>query len=119
LRRDLEAVERFNARHAPPRNINVNSIPEPLIGSPDSAVVALLGLNPGDDDGDRQAHGNPEFREAMIRNLCREQQAYPFYPLNPRFERTPTARWWRPRLRWLNDAGVVWETIARGVLVIE
>src|SRR5580658_6826777 len=65
--------------------VNDQSIPEPFIGSPEAATVILLNLNPGDSPDDPNSHKNPQFREAMIRNLHHQAQDYPFYALNPAF----------------------------------
>ena len=97
----------------------MESIPEPFIGNPQSARVVLLNLNPGHSDDDAKAHADPLFGEAMMTNLRHGTQDCPFYALNPKFAWTPCAIWWRAHTRKLNDAGLSWECISKGLLVIE
>lgn len=100
--------------------INLNSIPEPFIGLPELATVILLNLNPGDGDGDKVAHADPAFREAMFCNLTHEYQEYSFYPLNPAFAWTGAGKWWLQNLRQLFEVGGLNPaTVARKLCVIE
>jgi len=118
---DRENISRYNqSRRTEKTKINTNSIPEPFIGNADSAKLVLLNLNPGDSEADREAHGNPDFRAAMIRNLRGEPQRYPFYALNPEFRWTGCAKWWAPRTRELQHAaGLDNATFAERLLVVE
>lgn len=118
---DRESIGRCSkSRHKDRTKLNVGSIPEPFIGNPVSAKLVLLNLNPGDSEGDRMAHNDPEFRGAMIRNLRHELQEFPFYPLNPAFRWTACAKWWVPRTRELQLAtGLDDATFAERLLVIE
>jgi hypothetical protein len=97
------------------------SIPEPFIGSPQTATVVLLGLNPGHSDDDQTHYQeNKAFRDAIFKNLRHEAQDYPFYPLNPAFKHTPVAKWWLKRTRALRElAGVDDRTVAQRLMVIE
>ena len=81
--------------------INLDSLPEPFIGNPETATVLLLNLNPGDDPDDARAHADPAFREALIRNLRHGAQEYPFYPLNPALRWTACGTWWTKHVREL------------------
>jgi hypothetical protein len=101
---DREAIECYNdKKRKPDQKIDTLLIPEPFIGNPRSAKLVLLSLNPGREEKDAEAHAIPEFREAMLRNLRHQRQKYPFYPLNPAFERTPCAKYWRRITRELLD----------------
>ncbi len=100
--------------------INLESIPEPFIGNPESASVLLLSLNPGDDPKDAAAHKNPEFREALLCNLRHGSQLYPFYALHPEFERTGCGDYWTRHLRWLLEHPLLnRKCIAERLLVVD
>ena len=93
---DASAVEGFNARARPDYRLQLDLLPEPFLGSPDAPVV-LLNLNPGFAEGDRAAHADVGFRNAVLRTLRHEPQPFPFHYLDP----TGTSlghRWWRQRL---------------------
>lgn len=123
LEMDRECIDKFNAsRHGAKesRTIVSDSLPEPFIGNPSLARIVLLGLNPGHSPFDAEAHLNEDFRNTMLRNLHHEPQECPFYPLNPKFDWTPTAKWWCPRIKKLLDAtGLSDEQFAERLLVIE
>ena len=85
---DRESISRYNQSHGEDRKINLNSVPEPFIGNPDSAKIVLLSLDPGDSMQDFKAHLHDEFKKAMFHNLHRESQDWPFYSLNPDFSWT-------------------------------
>lgn len=116
---DRDAIELYNSQEMEhERRIDTSLIPEPFIGNPKSAKLVLLSLNPGRDEGDTEAHSDPEFKAAMFRNLRHETQEYPFYPLDPRFKGTPCARWWLKKTRRLvAECGL--DRVASGLLVVE
>jgi hypothetical protein len=119
LEMDSECVNRYNESRTKDTIINFESIPEPFIGNPESAVVVLLNLNPGDSDEDWKARRDDELKKAMRDNLHHEWQEYPFYYLNPKFSWTAGGKWWRRRFRQLSEAGLDDKTLAKGLLVIE
>ncbi len=123
LEMDRKSINRFNASRNgedETRTIIADSLPEPFIGNPESARVVLLGLNPGHSSEDEAAYRDPSFREAIFNNLKHVQQECPFYPLNPKFGWTPTAKWWCPRTKKLREAtGLSDEQFAERLLVIE
>jgi hypothetical protein len=55
----------------------------------------------------------------MMHNLRHEAQECPFYGLNPKFTWTACGIWWRAHTRRLHEAGLSWEAISEGLLVIE
>ena len=116
---DRDSINRYNNRRKPECKVNVESVPEPFIGNPQSARVVLLNLNPGDSDDDKKAHSDAAFRNAMDRNLRHERQEYPFYPLNPKFEQTACGVWWQEHTRELLNAGLDCARVAKRLLVIE
>src|SRR5205823_11880199 len=81
--------------------LNLGLLPEPFIGNPNSATVLLLSVNPGDAPGDKKAHEDPAFREAILCNLRHGTQDHPFYPLYPPLRWTACADWWTRHVRWL------------------
>jgi len=116
---DRASIEKYNTLHKDDEKIIVESIPEPFIGNPQSAKVVLLSLNPGHSEDDAKAHFDGDFRKAMMHNLRHEAQECPFYGLNPKFAWTAGGIWWRAHTRRLHDAGLPWECISQGLLVIE
>jgi hypothetical protein len=105
LTKDREAIRRFNSKKANPEHrVHLESLPEPFIGSPATAKVVFLGLNPGHSDKDIQEHRDHEFQNALLKNLKHEDQEYPFYPLNPKFKDTGAGLWWTTRLKHLKRA---------------
>jgi hypothetical protein len=117
---DRESIARFSVRTAGEHRLNVGTIPEPFIGSPEVAKVILLNLNPGDAPEDEANHRDPVFRRALISNLRHESQEFPFYPLNPEFAGTGCAKWWNKCLRALFDLGGLHRSdVAQRICVIE
>jgi len=120
---DCRGIASLNQRIAAKEEssaINDQSIPEPFIGDPRSATVILLNLNPGDSAEDPNTHRNPQFREALLRNLRHEPQDCPFFALNPDFAWTGCGKWWRAHLRELLDkANLEPATVGRRLCVIE
>jgi hypothetical protein len=116
---DRASIEKYNKLHNNDEKIIVESIPEPFIGNPQSAKVVLLSLNPGHSEDDAKAHSDADFRGAMMRNLRHEPQDCPFYALNPKFAWTACGIWWRAHTHKLHAAGLSWEAISAGLLVIE
>jgi hypothetical protein len=117
---DRVSISQYNQLHGEDRKININSVPEPFIGNPESAKLILLSLNPGDSKHDVKAHLDDEFKKAMFHTLHRESQDWPFYSLNPAFSWTGAGKWWAPRTRELQlSAGLDYATLAKRLLVIE
>jgi hypothetical protein len=117
---DRDDIGRFNAGAPLACRVIPESIPEPFIGNPESAKVVLLLLNPGHGESDRKSHRETEFKATLFRNLRHEAQEYPFYPLNPRFSHTGSAKWWQPRTRELGfETGLDPKTLSRRQLAIE
>jgi hypothetical protein len=85
LDRDRASIDKYNTLHNSDKKIIVESVPEPFIGNPQSAKVVLLSLNPGHSEEDVKTHADPDFRQAIRRNLRQEPQECPFYGLNPKF----------------------------------
>jgi hypothetical protein len=116
---DREWIEAYNQKKDnPDHKIDTLLIPEPFIGSPQSARLVLLSLNPGRDEEDAKVHANSDFRAALFRNLRHEPQGYPFYPLNPDFSGTPCAKWWLKLTKQLID-GLDRTVVAERLFVIE
>lgn len=116
---DRTSLDKYNTLHNNHKKIIFESVPEPFIGNPQSARVVLLNLNPGHSEDDAKAHSDADFRGAMMCNLRHEVQDCPFYGLNPKFAWTGCGIWWRTRTRRLHEAGLSWEAISNGLLVIE
>lgn len=120
LEMDVPFVERHNASAASAHKIMANSVPEPFIGNPDTAQLVLLSLNPGHCERDAVDHARPAIKESLFRNLKHEPQEYPFYPLDPAFDGTGVANWWRKRLRRLQEAAdLTTRELATKLMVIE
>lgn len=121
LPEDISAIQEFNERRTDPdRKIFLGTLPEPFIGRPDTARVVFLGLNPGHDSSDIENHNRKDFQEAIRLNLQHKLLDYPFYPLNPRFEKTGAGLWWRKQLQSLRDVtGLDWRKLSERILAIE
>lgn len=120
LQMDKRQILDFDSRQKSRAKLVFESIPEPFIGNPDTARIVLLLLNPGHSDQDPAAHRNMHFKAALLKNLRGEPQDYPFYPLNPAFAGNPTAKWWIPRVRELQQAsGLNLKTLSERLLAIE
>jgi hypothetical protein len=113
---DAAAIEQFNRRARPERQLHLDLLPEPFVGSAD-ALVVLLSLIPGVSEEDRQVHAQPSFRAAVRRNLHHEPQAYPFYYLDPD-EEGPGHAWCRKHLRPVLER-VPTEQVAQRLLMVQ
>ena len=117
---DRASIDQYNrSRRNTDEKTILESVPEPFIGNPQSAKVVLLGLNPGHSADDAKAHSDASFRAAMMSNLRHEAQEFPFYALNPKFMWTACGTWWKAHTSKLHKAGLPWEAISNGLLVIE
>jgi len=119
--RKSEYIQRYQQVVSHDTKLMVESIPEPFIGNPKTAKVVLLNLNPGHSKTDKEEHCRSEIKEAMLHNLYREPQEYPFYPLNPAFKGTGVEKYWTDlKIRKLQEeAGIDTPTFAKKLLVIE
>lgn len=95
---DALAIDAFNRRANEDHRVHLELLPEPFFGSPDAPLV-VLGLNPGFDPRDEEAHRTPWFQQALRRNLAHEHGPFPFYYLDPAVADTPGGAWWLRRLR--------------------
>jgi len=65
-------------------------------------------------------HRCPEIKDAILPNLCHEDQDYPFYAFNPAFEGTGVANYWRGYTERLqHEVGLNDCHFAKRLLVIE
>ena len=119
---DAEFIQKINGQYknTDPLKIHFELLPEPYLGRHDAPVV-LLGLNPGFDEMDEQAHVNPSFRRKSRANLMQTAKDYPFFLLDPSLHFAPGHHWWRrklePLMAALNDpSGVI---TANHVLCVE
>jgi len=120
LEMDNGDVRDYNSRHGNDAKLALNLIPEPYIGDPKTAKLVLLLLNPGVGEEDDKAHADPHFRDVLFQNLRGDLRDYPFYPLNPAFRTTPSAKWWLPRLQCLmKETGFSAEVLSKKLLAIE
>jgi hypothetical protein len=94
-------IEKIKAKAVADHAINLDSLPEPFIGNPDSAKVILLSLNPGDSPDDKTAHAHSAFRQALLCNLRHGPQDFPFHPLHPDLKWTACGKWWTSHVREL------------------
>jgi len=98
---DVAAVSSLNDRTRRQSDaIQLGVLPEPFIGQRDAPII-ILNLNPGFREGEDGARNSPALYEAMRKNLLHEAISYPFYYLNPQFERSGGYKWWKPKLRTL------------------
>lgn len=117
LEADKAVIDKINTKRKKKNRIHLELLPEPFLGNPNANIV-LLNLNPGFNKRDIKFHENKEFKKAALRNLWHKEEKYPFYPLNPKFRKSPVAKWWTGRLKPLcNDFGL--EKIAKSVFCLE
>lgn len=116
---DRPQVESFNRSRmaTEERRLRLDVLPEPYIGRIDAPVV-LLNINPGYTPEDVRFTNDEYARDQWRRNVLHQPADYPFYPLDPKLEWTPTAHWWTRRLRSLL-AEVDRQAIANALLCIE
>jgi len=100
LEEDKKFIDEFNAKAEDKYKIVLDLLPEPFIGNKDADIV-LLNLNPGVDKKDKELHKQINYVDAIRKNLIHEQAEYPFYFLNPEFEKTPGYKWWKRKLNQL------------------
>lgn len=100
LQEDFHLLQSFNDHHRsrPHFQVQLNSIPEPFVGNPDSAKVVFLLLNPGHSEEDLKWQASVDFRKCFFQNLKHEKNQFPFYVLDPRFKDSGAGRWWRRKL---------------------
>jgi hypothetical protein len=118
---DREAIEHYNSeKRSKATRVVKGSIPSPFIGSPSSARLVLLNLNPGHRGSDLEDQKKPNFRKAIVLTLKHELKDYPFYPLNPKFRHTEAGKWWTKKLDRLREASELNDAIlSRMIMVIE
>lgn len=96
---DCDAITKLNqklgAKNKRASLIHDEILPEPYVGNPFTASVVLLNLNPGFEESDRKRHRDPEFRQAALANLHHRKIKYPFYLLDPQFQGSGGARYWK------------------------
>ena len=121
LRMDREAVEShadsLQVRKDPEKyGLHTDLLPTPFIGDP-SAHIVLLSRNPSFNPKDENDYCEDEFRQAAIQNLTHEVAGLPFFAIDSRFRHTASYRWWRSKLKMIEDTDE--ETVARGVFCVQ
>jgi hypothetical protein len=102
---DLQAINKFHRKSNQLKyGLKGESLPEPYVGDLSSAKVILLAANPGHSLEDESVHQLPAFQKSNLKNLRREPVQFPFYVLDPKFTKTPAARFWRMHLRDLIES---------------
>ncbi len=114
---DRPAITRYNSAVPTEKQIHLDLMPEPFLGSPEAPIV-LLALNPGFSPDDYQWHQQEHFRKLSLGNLIHAPMQYPFYLLDPSISASPGAQWWRKRLRRLIEAYGA-DSVARSILCVE
>lgn len=93
---DKPYLDLFNSRyHGSNKEIMLNQLPSPYIGDPKAPIV-LLNRNPSYDEEEKNS---VSFLEIAGANFAHKFFDYPFYPLNPKLEGTPSGyEWWKEKL---------------------
>ncbi len=100
---DKQSILSFNAKAKPEYQVHLEVLPEPYTGNPKANIV-LLNLNPGFYDRNEtffQDATYEYFVKTNRANLIHEQQAFPFYHLDPNNARSPGYYWWSRKLKQL------------------
>jgi hypothetical protein len=102
LPEDESFIKLFNDRcHKSEEAIMLDQLPSPYIGDPNAPVV-LLNLNPGYDN---KESNSPLFAKIARSNFSHAFFDYPFYPLDPKLQGTPSGYdWWTKKLNPLMRA---------------
>lgn len=93
---DADIIETFNSWRPPDADVRIRTqhLPEPFIGKRDAPIL-ILGLNPRyTSENDAYHDGHAYFADVHRRNLMHEVMEYPFYPLDPKLEGSPTYTYW-------------------------
>jgi hypothetical protein len=117
LAEDKLLIDAYNKDCSDDFRIRTDLIPEPFIGNINAPIV-LLSLNPGVGEDDEKIHKQNWFIEELFSNLNHSINKYPFYFLNPEFEKTPGGNWWIKKLKEILKL-VNKEKLANNILVVE
>jgi hypothetical protein len=99
LREDLNAIKEFNKKAKKEHKIKHNILPQPFIGSPKTAKVILLSLNPGYSPKDKYAEDHVKgFKQANLQSYNFKNK-FAFYLLDDRFKNTSAYNWWYKHLK--------------------
>lgn len=94
-------------------------IPEPYIGSPQTAKILLLALNPGFVPEDARNLESEQFRRSARANLTHDAEV-PFYYFADGLEWTGGFRWWQAYVgKFFQAEGVTRDQLARGIMSVE
>ncbi|MDA1050396.1 MAG: hypothetical protein O3C40_07925 [Planctomycetota bacterium] len=116
---DRAVVDAYNTARVgtPDAVLQTHLLPEPFFGRA-KANVCVLGLNPGYSPPDDKWYTDAAFTDAIRKNLTHAKLEYPHYFLDPRFEESPGAGWWRRKCKWLiNDCGL--EAVSQNLFCVE
>ena len=118
LKEDLPSVKKFNLTTNSKHKIRYHILPQPIVGTPKTATVCLLNLNPGYSSKDIYAQNQTKgFRRANLDSLNFKNK-FGFYLLDPRFKNTSAYRWWYRHLKEvINKWGL--EKLRRNLMCIE
>ena len=73
--------------------------PTPYIGNLETAKWIFLVTNPSVAGNEYNEQMDPEFKRALKDNISQEDNLeYPFFPLNPKFERTGWYKYWNDKV---------------------
>jgi hypothetical protein len=97
------------------RDLQLDALPVPYIGSLTDATVCYLLLNPGlaNDEERQSAHARRQLLSALT-----FESSPPFWPLKEQLSETSGYKWWKPRLRALADE-VGWDTLSHRLMCIQ
>jgi hypothetical protein len=114
---DRLQVDNFNRSVAPKYQLHLEILPQPFAGTPKTAGVYLLSLNPGFSEKDEYYQSSLEsFRLANEHALNLSSNS--FFFLDQRFSETPAYAWWSKHLK---EVVAVWgiEKTLKKLMVIE
>lgn len=104
LEEDAKKIKVFNeslGKH--PLYIDLELMPEPYIGNPKANVIFLF-TNPGLKGNENDNYEKfPDFRKVLEKNLTHDNTDYPYFYLDPKFEKTDGGKWIRKRMSKIID----------------
>ena len=121
LDEDRSFLDSFNSRHrGSVKEIILDEMPSPYIGNPEASVI-FLNLNPGYVAGESASPIISRFREMAKANLLHQFFDYPFYPLDPTLEGTPSGyRWFTQKFNPLIIAsGMSSRALSQKIFLVE
>lgn len=104
LSADQDRINKFNKTAAVEHQLQVELIPDPFFGNRKAKVVLLM-LNPGFGSNELDNYKQNNFEEILLNNLKHSNSKNHFFSLDKTFHGTDAFKYWKPRVKELNEKG--------------